>query len=350
MIRVSLASFLLFVACSHPVDSSRRTCTTDVCDDVCSKGSAMRSVPTNLLACAFAISCSCHPMPSPGGAGGQSSGGWTSSGGSSAASSTATAGSSAYGGGTWTTQPAVAGTSSVVAFPSCNTEGTRGLVVPARHLTGWHPDPLRKHRRRAVQSAAIPNVPSVFWTPNVDAALDQGTLGSCTGNAVAQCLSTQPWSARLTESDAVRIYSRATAIDPFRGTYPPTDTGSNGASAWQAAIDLGYVSVPVTAVDSLPELASALQTSPCVLGTDWYEGFFSPTACGELRPTGAVRGGHEPLVVGFDRPLGRWWLRNSWGAWGVSRGSETGYAYLTTSTFQSLLDRGAEIDCPAHAP
>jgi hypothetical protein len=185
----------------------------------------------------------------------------------------------------------------------------------------------------------------------VEIALDQGALGSCTGNAVAHCLSTRPFAGRLTESDAVRIYSRATQIDPWQGVYPPTDTGSNGVSAWRAAIDLGYTTIPSTPVETLEELQGALQRTSCIVGVDWYEGFFVPTKCGELVPSGAIVGGHEPQIIGWDAQLRRVWIRNSWGPdWGVRRGAETGFAYFSAGTFQTLLNRGGEIDCPRAPP
>ncbi len=68
---------------------------------------------------------------------------------------------------------------------------------------------------------------------------DQGSLGSCTGNAAVGCLATGPFfdtvgpedDARLRGLDqvaAVEVYEAATTVDPFPGQYPPTDTGSDG--------------------------------------------------------------------------------------------------------------------------
>ncbi len=73
------------------------------------------------------------------------------------------------------------------------------------------------------------------------AILDQGQLGSCTGNAGTGALGTQPFydaagkavlpapdDAKAGEEFAVQLYSDATKVDPFPGEYPPTDTGSSG--------------------------------------------------------------------------------------------------------------------------
>src|SRR5512144_770809 len=71
--------------------------------------------------------------------------------------------------------------------------------------------------------------------------LDQGTLGSCTGMAGTGALGTQPFYDKVgrnvlpppndddaCEQFAVQLYSDATKVDPFPGSYPPEDTGSSG--------------------------------------------------------------------------------------------------------------------------
>src|SRR3974390_862685 len=73
---------------------------------------------------------------------------------------------------------------------------------------------------------------------------DQGALGSCTGNAMAGVLMTEPfWTTGrlLTESDAVRLYSEATHLDNIRGNYPPDDTGSSGLAVAKAAKKEGWI-------------------------------------------------------------------------------------------------------------
>jgi hypothetical protein len=250
-------------------------------------------------------------------------------------------------GGSSAVAGAAGSTVAAVVFPACS-ETMRAPMRVRPPMSGWHKDKSRaKHRKTRPSYQLVPGAESVFRAPNFSHALDQGSLGSCTGNAVAHALSTHPFTLLLTEDDAVKIYRRATVIDPFPGTYPPTDTGSNGASAWQAAIDLGYTSVRSTPIESLEELQTALQRVSCLLGTDWYDGFFEPTKCGEMAQSGAIAGGHEIEILGWDKQLKRVWIRNSWGDWGVSRGEETGYAYFSAGTLQKLLNAGAEIDCPA---
>lgn len=245
---------------------------------------------------------------------------------------------------------AAGSTMAAVVFPACN-ETLKAPMHVRPPMSGWRKDKARAKRHKVRPSyQLVPGAESVFRSPNFPNALNQGSLGSCTGNAVAHALSTHPFTLLLTEADAVRIYDLATTIDPFPGKHPPTDTGSNGVSAWQAAINLGYTTIRSTPIDTLEELQTALQRVPCILGTDWYEGFFEPTRCGEMVQSGAIAGGHEPEIVGWDRDLKRVWIRNSWGDWGVSRGEETGFAYFSAGTLQKLLNAGAEIDCPASAP
>ena len=287
------------------------------------------------------------PPPSPGGAGGlpatggQSSsvGGWLPIGHGGAVVA-GEAGMPAGG------VAATGGASVAVVWPSCN-EAIKAAPAVRPKLSGWHRDKQRQTRAKwRPRYNLVTATQSVFWQPLVEHALDQGALGSCTGNATAQTLSTRPFTARLAEVDAVRIYSRATEIDPFPGVYPPDDTGSAGVYAWQSAIDLGYTTVKTVAVSTLEQLQQALQSSGCILGTDWYSGFFTPTKCGELVQSGTIEGGHEIEIIGWNKEMTMVWIRNSWGDWGVSRGRETGFAYFSAGTLQKLLRSGAEIDCP----
>src|SRR5712675_2468987 len=52
--------------------------------------------------------------------------------------------------------------------------------------------------------------------------LDQGQLGSCTGNATVGMKNCKLFSSGTvyTEDDAVRIYTGATKLDNYKGSYP----------------------------------------------------------------------------------------------------------------------------------
>ena len=118
--------------------------------------------------------------------------------------------------------------------------------------------------------------------------LDQGALGSCTGNATVDALGCSPYYETLTmgqqqgslnEALAVKIYSLATTLDNYPGSYPPEDTGSDGLSAAKAAQQSGYISGYTHAL-SLNDALSALVLGPVIVGIDWYEGFDNPDTTG----------------------------------------------------------------------
>lgn len=340
---------LLVVACStqSATVETAAQCTLQACRDSDAAAAKGTSVSQTKLTCcqhfqglaiaALIGAAGCGPHPTPVPPTPTAAGGTIGMGGSSSVGGKTVGGASS----------AAGGDSSAVTFPACNeTQKAPLLVRPP--MSGWHKDPVRAKCHKARPSySLVPGAESVFRQVNVKSALNQLNVGKCTAEATCGALSTHPFTLLLTDVDSDRVYHRATEIDPFPGTYPPTDTGSNGVSAWQAAIDLGYTTVRTTPVDTLEELQSALQRVPCILGTDWYEGFFNPTKCGEMVQSGAIAGGHEIEILGWDKSLKRVWIRNSWGDWGVSRGEETGFAYFSAGTLQKLLNSGAEIDCPS---
>ena len=87
------------------------------------------------------------------------------------------------------------------------------------------------------------------------AILDQGQLGSCTGNAGTGALGTQPFydavgksvlpsatDAAAAEEFAVQLYKDATVADGYPGTYPPDDTGSSGLAICKVLKKRGVIS------------------------------------------------------------------------------------------------------------
>lgn len=182
--------------------------------------------------------------------------------------------------------------------------------------------------------------------------LDQGELGSCTGNAALGCLGTEPFFSTLVnwfadtfadavadERKAVDIYSQATAIDEFPGQYPPDDTGSSGLGVAKICKKLGLISGYQHAT-SISAAFGALQKTPIITGTYWYDSFDEPELDGRIRltPTAQVRGGHEYLFRQLDVENRRVWMDNSWtDQWGIS-----GRAYLTWSDYEQLLARDGD--------
>lgn len=172
--------------------------------------------------------------------------------------------------------------------------------------------------------------------------LDQGQLGSCTGNAVAGACNTVPvhsaGEAILREGDAVAIYHAATNLDPFEGAYPPEDTGSDGTSACKAAVQLGYIK-SYRHCFSLDDTLQALQRYPVIVGVNWYEQMFDPTADFFVRIGGQVAGGHEFLLRGYVAARKPYVLcMNSWGPnWALG-----GKFKLFVTDLQRLLDEDGD--------
>jgi hypothetical protein len=183
--------------------------------------------------------------------------------------------------------------------------------------------------------------------------LDQGDLGSCTGNAMTGLLGTVPFFATLPtgalstsdpsadEKVAVALYSDATKLDSYPGTYPPTDTGSSGVGVAKAAKAKGWISGYQHTFD-LDSALRALAVTPVIIGINWYEGFDSPHSSGELGIAGSVRGGHEVVLDQLDVEQKRVWLTNSWG---TSFGLH-GRAFFTWDTFSQLLSEQGDCTVP----
>lgn len=184
--------------------------------------------------------------------------------------------------------------------------------------------------------------------------LNQGNLGSCTGNAgTANMASIGFWPSVATllsktdgaknETWAVGLYSQATALDPWKGQYPPTDTGSDGLSVAKALKARGLISGYQHAT-SRDATLTALAKQAVMVGTDWHEDMFQPAADGRLSVTGDVAGGHEYVLDELDVEHQRVWMRNSWGAsWGID-----GRAWMSWDDLGTLLS--ANGDCTVLTP
>lgn len=208
-----------------------------------------------------------------------------------------------------------------------------------------NPQPLGRHvnhdaRSRAFPAKLAPTYGTKYWRHH-GAVLDQGQVGSCTGNALVSAIMSGPLyrpGRELTEADAVRAYSRASETDPFPGTYPPDDGGSDGLDACKAGVEFGWLS-GYTHAFGLDECLRALTLSPVMIGVPWYSSMFKPVA-GILSVSGSVAGGHEVALTGIKN--GKVRVQNSWGpTWG-----KNGCAWLLFADLDRLLQENGDVTVP----
>lgn len=231
----------------------------------------------------------------------------------------------------------------------------RKVYDPSDPRLGRHVRHDSRSLSYAIEAEDISALKSVTHVRHIP-TLDQGNLGSCTGNAAAGCLGTgQFWSTAqaakvLSASDAtedekyaVKVYSAATGLDPYPGTYPPTDTGSDGLSVAKVLQAWKLISGYQHAL-SLEAFLTALSKQPVICGTEWRSDMFNPAPDGKISITGSVEGGHEYVFDELDVENKRVWMHNSWGdGWGVH-----GRAYFTWDDFGKLL--AADGDCTVFTP
>lgn len=211
------------------------------------------------------------------------------------------------------------------------------------------------------------SIRSVSWTRRIS-ILDQGSLGSCTGNAGTGILGTDsagrtaPTKVTITpagaaashgvfvagtydldEAFAVWLYKLATILDNVSGTYPPDDTGSTGLGVAKALKALG-LSGSYTHAFSLAALNSALQSGPVMIGIPWLKSMFDTKSDGQIivTPKSGLAGGHELELTRFDAAAGEYWVPNSWSeSWG-----QDGWAYFTAADLSLLLSQDGDVTVP----
>ncbi len=183
-----------------------------------------------------------------------------------------------------------------------------------------HGKPLGRHvahdsRSRLFPAPGAATIVSVTHKRLVP-IFDQGQIGSCTGNAGVGAVSTSPFSYRGTEKKAIEVYSKATTIDSVPGSYPPSDTGSDGLSVMRVLRAMRLIA-GYTHAFSIEATLRALVLGPGIIGMAWRSGCDTPDSTGRVRYTGAIRGGHEVCADRIDVRKGLVWIANSWGAgWG----------------------------------
>lgn len=157
--------------------------------------------------------------------------------------------------------------------------------------------------------------------------LPNQTIGNCTG--VDQCVRADAQGNRiqgviLGMPDAVKLYERATQLDPFEGTYPPDDTGSSGLAAAKAATEAGIIERYEWVFGGADQVLATLRDRPVGVGTRWHRDMFTPEPNTFLvRPTGPIVGGHQWAVIGWNQRYqafeGMCWWGDDFGSHGMFR-------------------------------
>lgn len=224
---------------------------------------------------------------------------------------------------------------------------TRMRYDPQDPRLGRHVVHDSRSRDYAYQAADLGSLRSVRHHSNIG-VLDQGQLGSCTGNAATKDIThTAFWplvSTQVTknltkaEAYAVGVYSDATKIDDAAGTYPPTDTGSSGLAVAQVLKNRGIVTGYKHAF-SLEATLTALSRQSVIIGIPWLQDMFNPDTDGFLSCTGEVAGGHEICLDELNVEGQYVEFPNSWGvSWGIR-----GRAKIRWADLEALL--GDQGDC-----
>lgn len=297
----------------------------------------MKRLILALLAALCLFACPAPPgpiTPTPDGG----SGGVAATGGASAEldAGTPTGGALALGG-----KVSTGGQTVAIEWPdwAACAKQTKKAGPPVKRTFGRLPTPRSRRTLQPWHATGVV-VHSAFH-PLLIGALDQGSVGACTGFATAGSLSSDPFGLRLTNADGLRIYKLATKLDGFVGTYPPTDTGSDGNSAMRAAIQLGLiVSQTFSHAETLADMHAGIQPRAGIFGSRWTTQMSEPRPDGYVSIGGDIEGGHQYAYVGFDKERGDEVFRNSWGPnWGCN-----GYFRIKSDDVQTLIDDGADAD------
>lgn len=171
--------------------------------------------------------------------------------------------------------------------------------------------------------------------------LDQGDSDECVGYSWKHLLLAAPRQQRAETPGA--IYHGAQLLDSFPGESYAGTTVRAGA---EYLVSRGLVSEYRWAFSAEDALNAVGNRGPVVLGTDWKRGMAEPSAEGVMRFSGAARGGHAYLLLGYDDRRGRALIHNSWGpSWGLN-----GRAWLPYEDLEEAIRAAGEACMPTETP
>jgi hypothetical protein len=199
-------------------------------------------------------------------------------------------------------------------------------------------------RSRQFEASRAPQIVSVKHNAT-GLPLNQGSIGSCTANALCGALDSAPdftGGSPRTESDAVTLYESETRLEGK--PYPPNDPGGSGLMVCKAAKDMGWISSYQHAF-GIEHALLALVQRPVITGISWYTSFDSPDPASGLvsiAPDATIRGGHEIVADEIDTVNSVVWFWNSWGSsFGIG-----GRFCMSFDTWEQLLEAQGDVTVP----
>jgi hypothetical protein len=132
------------------------------------------------------------------------------------------------------------------------------------------------------------------------------------------------------------IYHEAQKVDEWPGENYEGTSVRAGAKVLQAR---GFISAYHWTTKLQELLDTLLGLGPVTVGTNWYDGMFSPDEAGLIKVAGSLAGGHCFKLDGanLDHELIR--IKNSWGrSWG-----NNGFAYISFKDMDRLIGEDGEV-------
>lgn len=238
--------------------------------------------------------------------------------------------------------------------------------APHGRLLNWSPGFKTRKSSSLRQCLHLDYVNSVVHEvvdlrPNCSPVLDQGTIGSCSGNASASCFDyglNQPLSSRLFIYFCERALEGDTHTDAGATTLADAcktllDKGVCFESLWgyensQVLIcptDSAFENASLRKIESFHELMDLQDMKACLagghpfmFGIPVYESFFNAHGGCIPMPNDyeILEGGHALCCVGYNDTNKSFIFKNSWGTkWG-----DQGYGYLP---YDYMLDLGDDF-------
>lgn len=160
---------------------------------------------------------------------------------------------------------------------------------------------------------------------------DQGPTPHCVGFGWLNYGNADPVMDGWPNDMGHELYYRAKEYDGE----PGAENGSSTLSGVKSFMTFGILKDNAYAFATTIEDVKVwvLAQSPVVVGTNWYNDMFEPDSNGLVHVGGGIAGGHEYMIVGYDRNTDLFKCANSWGS-GFGLG---GFFYISARDFAQLM-------------